>query len=187
MDALHQLAHLSKVWLDDYHGRLIIPVTQVQQVRRLENRWRPPPSEFYKINFNGAIFPLEKKTRVRVVIRDHRGQVITSCSKSVHQQLCSNDIEAMAAGCALSFALEVGVKRAILEGDSLSVIKGLMEEERMLVPLGLLIKDVKRFLHRFDELRYSHAKRECNALAHYLTRYSVGIQYFLIWMEDIPP
>ena len=50
----------------------------------------------------------------------------------------------MAAGYALSFALEVGFKRAILEGDSLSVIKGLMEEVRMLVPLGLLIEDAKR-------------------------------------------
>ena len=158
----------------------------MQQVHHSENRWRPPPSEFYKINFNGAIFPLEKKTRVRVVIRDHRGQVITSCSKPVHQQLCSNDIKAMAAGCALSFALEVGVKRAILEGDSLSVIKGLMEEERMLVPLGLLIKDVKRFLHRFDELRYSHAKRECNALAHNLARYVVSIPNFVVWMKDVP-
>ena len=131
----------------------------MQQVQRSKNRWRPPPSEFYKINFDGAVFPLEKKTGVGVVIRDHRGHVIASCSKLVHQQLCSNDIEMMAAGCALSFALEVGVKRAILEGDSLNVIKGLMEEETMLVPLGLLIEDAKRLSHSFGELRYSHTKR----------------------------
>ena len=55
--------------------------------------------------------------------------MIASCSKLVHQELCSDDIEATAAGWALSFALEVGVKRAVLEGDSLTVIKGLMEEE----------------------------------------------------------
>ena len=48
---------------------------------------------------------------------------------------------------ALSFALEVGVKRAILEGDSLVVIKGLMEEERLLVPLGLLVEDAKNLSH----------------------------------------
>ncbi|XP_065620941.1 uncharacterized protein LOC136063873 [Quercus suber] len=185
-DALHQLAHLSKVWLEDYCGRLFSPDTQVLQVHRLENRWRPPPSEFYKINFDGAVFPREKKTGVGVVIRDHRGQVIASSSKLVHQQLCSNGIEALAAGCDLSFALDVGVKRAILEGDSLSVIKGLMEEERMLVPLGLLIKDAKRLSHNFDEFCYSHTKRECNALAHNLARYAVSIPDFLVWMEEVP-
>ena len=92
----------------------------------------------------------------------------------------------MAVGCALSFALEVGVKRAILEGDYLSVIKGLMEKERMLVPLGLLIEDAKRLSHSFDELRYSHTKRECNALAHNLARYAISIPDFLVWMEAVP-
>ena len=120
------------------------------------------------------------------MIRDHRGQVIASCSNLVHQQLCSNDIEAMAAACALSFALEVGVKRAILEGDSLNVIKGLMKEETMLVPLGLLIEDAKRLSHSFDELCYSHTKRECNVLAHNLARYAVSIPNFIVWMEDVP-
>ena len=118
-DALHQHTHLSKVRLDGYQGRQIILASQVQQVRRSENRWRPPPSECYKINFDGAVFPLEKKTDVGIMIRDHRGRVIASCSKLIHQQLWSNEIEALAAGFALSFALEVGVKRAILEGDSL--------------------------------------------------------------------
>ncbi|XP_075655031.1 uncharacterized protein LOC142625226 [Castanea sativa] len=135
-EALHQLAYLSKVWLDDYQGRQVILATQVQQSRQSKNHWKPPPSELYKINFDGAIFPHDKKSGVGVVIRDHRGRVIASCSKLVHQQLSSNEIEAFAAGWALSFALDVGVKRAILEGDSLSVIKGLMEE-RLLVPLGI--------------------------------------------------
>ena len=67
----------------------------------------------------------------------------------------------------------------------MSVIKGLMEEERMLVPLGLLIEDAKRLSHSFDELRYSHTKRECNALAHNLARYTISILDFLVWMEEV--
>ena len=55
------------------------------------------------------------------------------------------------------------MKRAVLEGDSLNVIKGLMEEERLLVPTGLLIEDAKNLSLSFDELLYSHTKRECNA------------------------
>ena len=72
------------------------------------------------------MFHHEKKSGIGIVIRDHRGLVIASCSKLVHQELCSDDIEATAAGWARAFALEIGVKRAVLEGDSLNVIKGLI-------------------------------------------------------------
>ena len=79
------------------------------------------------------------------------------------------------------------MKWAVLEGDSLIVIKGLMEEERLLVQLGMLVEDAKNLSQRFDELLYSHTKRECNTLAHSMARYVVGIPDFLVWMEYIPP
>ncbi|XP_075638417.1 uncharacterized protein LOC142610490 [Castanea sativa] len=161
--------------------------TPVQQPRRPRNNWRPLPSELFKINFDGVVFPREKKSVIGFVIKDHRGLVIASCSKLVHQELCSADVEAMVAGCALSFALDVGVKRAGLECDSLTVIKWLMEEERLLVPLGLLIEDAKQSAQHFDKLLYSHVKRECNFVAHSLARYAIGILDFLVWIDDIPP
>ena len=113
--------------------------------------------------------------------------MIASCSKPVHQELCNEDIEATAAAWALLFALEVGVKRAVLKGDSLSVIKGLMEEERLLIPMGLLIEEAKQLSQHFEELHYSHVKRDCNVLAHNLARHAAGIPDLLVWMEDIPP
>ena len=118
--------------------------TPVQRTHRSTNHWKPPPLELFKINFDGAVFPHDKKSGIGVVIRDHQGSVIASCLKSIHQELCSEDIEATTAAWALLFALEVGVKRAILKGDSLSVIKGLMEEERLLIPMGLLIEEAKQ-------------------------------------------
>ncbi|KAL0011643.1 hypothetical protein SO802_006751 [Lithocarpus litseifolius] len=149
-------------------------------------RWRPPPSELFKINFDGAVFPHVKKSGIGVVIRNHQGLVIASCSKLVNQELCSEDIEAKAACWALSFALDVGVKRAVLEGDSLVVIKGLREEERMLTPMGLLIEEAKQLSLHFEKLLYSHAKRDCNVLAHSLAKYAAGIPDLLVWMEDVP-
>ena len=49
----------------------------------------------------------------------------------------------MAAAWALSFASDVGVKRAVLEGDSMAVISGLREDGMVLVPYGLLLEDVR--------------------------------------------
>ena len=71
------------------------------------------------------------------------------------------------------------MKRAVLEGDSLNVIKGLMEEERLVVPTGLLIEDAKNLSLSFDELLYSHTKSGCNVLIYSLVRYAVGISNFL--------
>lgn len=62
----------------------------------------------------------------------------------------SADIKAMAVAWALYFALDVGVKRAVLEGDSLAVIKGLREDESLLVPCGLLLEYAKIFSRQFD-------------------------------------
>ena len=72
------------------------------------------------------------------------------------------------------------MKRAVLEGDSLNVIKGLMEEERLLVPTGLLIEDAKNLYHCYDELLYSHTKSECNVLIYNLVKYAIGISDFLV-------
>ena len=46
-------------------------------------------------------------------------------------------IEALAAMKALSFAFELGSRSAILEGDSLGLIKALKAEEHSLSPTGL--------------------------------------------------
>ena len=62
-----------------------------------------------------------------------------------------------------------------------------MEEKRLLFPLRLLIEDAKNLSQRFDELFYSHTKRECNTLAHSLARYAIGIPDFLVWMDEVPP
>ncbi|KAL0008617.1 hypothetical protein SO802_010119 [Lithocarpus litseifolius] len=97
------------------------------------------------------------------------------------------DIEAKTASWALSFALDVGVKRAVLEGDSMIVIKGLREEERLLVLMGLLIEEAKQLSQQFEKLLYSHAKRDCNVLAHSLARHAAGIPDLLVWMENVPP
>ena len=94
----------------------------------------------------------------------------------------------MAAAIALAFANNLGVTRVILEGDSLVVIKALKEEEQILSPTGLLLKDVKMLSQSFQNLLYSHTKREGTAVTYSLVKYVIGILNFLTWMiEDVSP
>ena len=123
-DAIHQIAYLSKNWLAEFQARQASLNSGPILTQPTRRTWKPPPSGTFKINFDGAIFPIEKKSGLGVVIRDSRGLVIASCSKVVHQALGVCEVEALAVAWALSFASDVGVKRAVLEGGSMAVISG---------------------------------------------------------------
>jgi len=93
----------------------------------------------------------------------------------------------MPTASALSFASDIGIQRTILEGDSLAVFKALEDDVDFLTPFGLLVEDAKVLPQQFDQMLYSHTKRESNSLAHSLTRYAIGILYFLVWIKNVLP
>ena len=87
----------------------------------------------------------------------------------------------------MSFAAEIGISKAMLEGDSLTIIKVLSTDQRSLSSFGSLIDDAKFSLVHFDQLRYSHVKRECNFAAHSLAKFAIDILDFQVLMEDVLP
>ena len=113
-----------------------------------------------KINFYDAVFVKDNKSRVGMVIRNDEGHVIASCAKKLLVAYSRGEVETMATAVAFSLALKIGIKRAILEGDLLVVIKSLRENVKSLSPTGLLLEDAMALFQNFDELLYSHTKRE---------------------------
>ena len=55
-----------------------------------------------------------------------------------------------------------------------------------LASFGLLIEDAKFEAQKFEQLLYSHTKRDGNSVAHSLSKYAIDISNFLVWIEDIP-
>ena len=53
--------------------------------------------------------------------------------------------------------------------------------------MGPWIDDSKVLANDFVQLQFSHARRDCNRLAHSLARYAIDIPDFLVWMDNIPP
>ena len=88
---------------------------------------------------------------------------------------------------ALSFAAEMGISKAVLEGDSLTIIKALSNDQISLSSFDPLIDDAKFSSVNFDQLHYSHVKRECNFATHSLAKFASNISDFQVWMEDVPP
>ena len=128
-----------------------------------------------KINFDEAIFSESNQFRVGVVIRDNNGAVLASCSEKIHQAYKPDEVEALAALKAVTFAHELGFRNVILEGDSLGLIKALKSIEGSLSPTSLLIDDVKRVAINFERLLYSHVKRNGNRVAHSLAKNALRI------------
>ena len=120
------------------------------------SRWSCPQAGLVKINFDVAVFNESNKSGTGVVIHDNNGVVLASCLEKIHQAYMPEEIEALAALKAVSFALELGFQSAILERDSLGLIKALKAAECFLSPTGLLIEDVKRV--RSEERRVG---KEC--------------------------
>ena len=78
-----------------------------------------------KINCDGARFTKENRAGIRVVIRNSEGLVLGSLSKQISQAYNPLEIEAMAVTTAMQFASGLGLQRAILEIDSLVLVKAL--------------------------------------------------------------
>ena len=148
-------------------------------------RWKPPDLVPFKINFDGAISAEEKCSGLGVIIRNQEGLVTAAMSMRVPQQLQPIEIEALAAHKALEFAREVGISEAVLEGDSLLVMKALNTKNIGLAPFGLLLHDSVLLFTSFSKLSYSHTKREGNLVAHNLAQLAINISNCVIWMEDV--
>ena len=120
-----------------------------------------------------------------MVIRDNNGVVLASCLEKLHQTYKPEEVEALAALKAVTLACDLGFRKAILEGDSLSLIKALKSTEDSLSPIGLLVDDVKWVASSFERLVYSHVKRNGNRVAHSLAKNALCIPNFQVWMEDV--
>ena len=65
--------------------------------------------------------------------------MLASYSRKLPKAYRAVGVESLVAVMALSFALDIGISRAILEDDSLEVFKALTDEKPALTSLGILI------------------------------------------------
>ena len=120
----------------------IHPVIVTPQHRN-HTRWKSPEQEVYKVNYDGALFSQQGKAGLGVIIRNSEGAVMASMSQQIPLPTIVAQVEALAVRRAAVFALEIGINKAILEGNSETIVKELMEPTPSLALHGHLIQDVK--------------------------------------------
>ena len=122
----------------------------------------------YKVNYDGAVFSQQGKAGLGVIIRNSEGAVMASMSQQIPLPTIVAQVEALAVRRAAVFALELGINKAILEGDSETIVKELMEPTPSLALHGHLIQDVKSLQNSFNFLSFTHVHLQGNNVAHAL-------------------
>ena len=115
-------------------------------------KWSVPPSNKYKINYDGAISEVDNISGIGVIVRNCNSEVIASLVQQVEQAFQPLQVEAIAACRAVEFGSEIGVDCAIVEGDSEVLIKTLRNTDNGLNPIAPLINDVSLFSNLYSEL-----------------------------------
>ncbi|XVF53923.1 hypothetical protein PTKIN_Ptkin05aG0139100 [Pterospermum kingtungense] len=87
----------------------------------------------------------------------------------------------------MELALDLGFNNIILEGDSLSVIKGITSREEDLSLSGNIIEVAKCKRARFQKCQIAHTGRDTNEAAHVLAKRGVNSDRTEIWVEECPP
>ncbi|XP_075640433.1 uncharacterized protein LOC142612203 [Castanea sativa] len=151
--------------------------SQVSAPVRPRVRWSPPPDEFYKINFDAAVFHEDNIAGIGMIVRDSSGLVMASLSHNIPFQNSVEELESLAACRALEFALELGLDKAILEGDSLTALK---DDSASLASFGLLVRDAQSLAGLFNCICFLHVGRDGNSIAHNLARHARHVTSFSI-------
>ena len=103
-------------------------------------KWRPPNPNYYKINFDGAVFFEVEAASLGVVICDSYGRVIGSLAEYVPLLTSVATVEALACKRALLFAKELCIFDTIFERDAELIIKALLSKEVHHLSMVMLYK-----------------------------------------------
>ena len=113
--------------------------------------------------------------------------VLASLSRILPRAHTSFEVEAMAAASALQLASDLGFQEVVLEGDCQVLMHALIHDSLFLSPNGLRIDAVRSNARYFNQLHYSHVKRESNMVTHDLARFVLNVSDYVVWMKNVPP
>ena len=113
-----------------------------------------------KVNFDGALFNSEQKSRIEVVICDTQGAVLASLSRVLRRTYSPFEVEGMAVASPLQLALNFVFQEVILEGDYQVLMHVLKHDSPFLSPDGIILDAVRSQARCFNKLHYYHVNRE---------------------------
>ncbi|XVE86645.1 hypothetical protein DITRI_Ditri18aG0051300 [Diplodiscus trichospermus] len=128
-----------------------------------------------------------RKTKgVRAIIRDSKGFCLGAYAAMVPWTAEIQTIEIQAAIKAMEFALQMGFKEVIIEGDVSGIINGLATSSRDLSNIGTLVEERTQISKLFTKVSFMYTKRGGNKAAHALAKMGSTCTDDNVWVDDCP-
>jgi ribonuclease HI len=135
---------------------------------RGEDKWKPPPENTLKINWDAAVDLKRGIIGLGAIVRDERGEFVEAETNYLKMQVEPVVAESLAALRALNLCTERGYQNVIMEGDALQVINLINSVEPCNSGFGHLIEDIRADSRRVGGIRFQHVRRTANQAAHEL-------------------
>ncbi|KAK8664005.1 hypothetical protein V6N13_083809 [Hibiscus sabdariffa] len=148
--------------------------------------WEAPPVNVFKFNFDAAYDLQGKRTMVGVIGRDNAGNIVASCVAPFSNVADVLVAESLACLQAVRYAKDLGFRRVIFEGDSLTVVKKINEGRLERSVTAPLIYDIRVAAKDFDSVSFTFARSDANRAAHTLARDYRSQQSPYFWIEEAP-
>ena len=93
-------------------------------------------------------------------------KVMVSLSQRIPLPTTAIEVEALATRRAMELALETGLNKGVLEGDSQVLINALNTNSYSLSQFGHIVNNIRYLASHLSILSYSHVWRHYNIVAH---------------------
>ena len=130
------------------------------------------------------MFASQKAAGLGVITRDDRGRVEAVMSRKVLAPLGALEAETKAFEAGLLLARDIGIHDIILEGDSLVIFNAFCEVSLPPSSIASIVIGMLDLCKVFRRIEFSHVQRKGNRPAHLLAKHAVGIDDFIVWMEE---
>ena len=162
------------------------PVASSPLSTRPQTKWEPPPMNWLKINFDGAVFQDRNEAGLGVIIRNDHGLVMAALTQIILLPTSVEMVKVLAARRALIYAWELSFDHIILEGDSDIAICAMSSDVFSAASFSHILSDIKALASHFRQVVFRHTRRQGNKVAHNLARAGCNFQPLCTWIEEIP-
>ncbi|XP_041026946.1 uncharacterized protein LOC121267144 [Juglans microcarpa x Juglans regia] len=101
--------------------------------------WQAPPMHFHKLNWDVVVDKTRARVGIDIVVRNFEGKIIAIMRRNQCMFPLPSLTEAYGALQVVSFALELGLTKVIIEGDSLQTVQALKKDEDQLTCFGMFV------------------------------------------------